>query len=396
MSYVKQTEQANRHLLPDLVRAFALVGIAVVNVTVIAYPLMGGYVYGGLNTWLDKVMYFVVNSLFLMKSYPLFAFMFGVGFAYQLKSAERVGAKFRGRYFRRIVGLFLLGLLNIMFFFQGDILVLYSILGSFLFLFKDAVAKTLVRWGIGLFILQVVVFSGMTLVVYLGHKYSPADMTLELVKINESVARSEQVFGRGTFIEALLLRIQEWSEIIVLGLFMEGLGAMAFFLFGLAAVRSNLVANPDAAVWKTCRTVFLPIGLIGSTFAAYLVATGDGVISFSSMLAMTCIAFFAFFSALGYLGLIAGWAAKPMTRFKSFLARGGATTLTAYLLQGLFLSLIFNNYGFGLFGQLGAAACIAIALLVSVLTILFSSFWYRSFRHGPVEYGLRKFTYLSS
>ena len=39
-----------RHLMPDLVRAIALIGIALVNVSIIAYPLAGGYINGGFHS----------------------------------------------------------------------------------------------------------------------------------------------------------------------------------------------------------------------------------------------------------------------------------------------------------------------------------------------------------
>lgn len=91
--------------MPDIVRANALIGIALVNVSVIAYPLMGGYFHGGLNSPVDDIAYSLVVWLAVMKFYPLFSFMFGVGFAYQMKSASRAEVNFRGRYFRRIIGL---------------------------------------------------------------------------------------------------------------------------------------------------------------------------------------------------------------------------------------------------------------------------------------------------
>jgi len=77
------------------------------------------------------------------------------------------------------------------------------------------------------------------------------------------------------------------------------------------------------------------------------------------------------------------------------MARGGTASLTAYLMQGLLLSLLFNNYGFGLYRSIGAAGCIAIALIVGIFTISFSSLWRKKFARGPMEYLLRRWTYLN-
>ena len=121
MNYTAETDAAGRHVLPDLARSFALIGIALVNVSVIAYPMMSGYLDGGLRSPADYGADFLVSALFLFKSYTLFAFMFGVGFAYQIMSAEKYGANFKAQYIRRILGLLAFGALNIVFLFAGDI-----------------------------------------------------------------------------------------------------------------------------------------------------------------------------------------------------------------------------------------------------------------------------------
>jgi len=393
MDHEQTKASTARQTMPDLARAISLVGIALVNVAVISYPLMGAYIYGGLNSAPDNIAYFAVNALFLMKTYTLFAFMFGVGFAYQIQSAQRAGVGFHGRYFRRIVGLALLGLLNIAFLFQGDILVMYAILGSLLYLFRNASVKALMIAGFGFYFVQILAFVAITLALHFGHQETPDDMASELSAIADTVARSHAIYGDGTFAQAIALRLREWSEIIEAGIVLDGTGAMAFFLFGFAAVKSGIIADPSAQIWKRFRTFFLPIGLLGSALAAYVQSLGDGVLAPISMLGMTLIALFSLFSTAGYLGLIARWAAGPTTRFKAFLAKAGSASLTAYLLQGLFLSLIFNAYGLAYYAQLGAFNSILIALAVSIVTICITGTWRSLYVRGPFEYVLRLLTY---
>jgi len=107
------------------------------------------------------------------------------------------------------------------------------------------------------------------------------------------------------------------------------------------------------------------------------------------------------FSTAGYLGWLAKWAERPLTdsfasKLKIFMARGGTATLTAYLMQGLLFSLIFNNYGLGQYTKHGAAMCILIALFVALISLSFSSLWRKRFERGPMEMMLRKWTYLGS
>lgn len=396
MNYIEQNQASGRVLLPDLVRVFALIGIALVNVGVIAYPMMGGYTEGGFRTGLDGAVHFGVVSFFLLKSYTLFSFMFGVGFAFQLTSAQRKGAKFAPRYTRRILGLLVLGLLHVAFIFQGDILVMYAILGTLLALFRNLAASTLTKVAIGVYCLQIIITGVLAVAMWAGTTYAPEKMAKEFKTMAEANDLSRTVYGNGTFMESVGLRFQEWSQVITFGMFMQGFGAFAFFLFGLAAVKTGLINNPSAPFWRRARRVFLPIGIMGSLVGGYVALKADAGMSVEMMLSMALVTLFAPFSTAGYLGLIAKWAEGPMTPFKIFMARGGTATLTAYLMQGLIFSLIFNNYGLGLFGELGAAACTAIAFAVALFTIVFASLWRKKFTRGPMEMLLRSWTYLGT
>lgn len=394
MGYLEDNKRSGRELLPDLVRAFALIGIALVNVGVIAYPMMETYHGGGFKTPLDEYANIAINSLFTFKSYTLFAFMFGVGFAYQIASAQRKGARFGTRYARRIIGLLILGLLHVALLYQGDILILYAILGSVLYLFRNASTKTLLWTGIGIYIFQLVLISLIVIAMYLGMEYAPEDMAIELAKMEDSNAESIAVYGNGTFAQSVALRFKEWGSVITFGFMVQGFGALAFLLLGFAAVKSNIINNSAALIWRKFRRVYLPIGLVGSLFGALVISSGASMIDPVMMLGMLLIALFAPFSTAGYLGLLAKWASREDSALRTFMARGGSATLTAYLMQGLIMSLIFNAYGLGYFAELGAATCIMIALGTALFTIAFASLWRTKFYRGPMEIILRRWTYL--
>ena len=394
MTYLEETRAAGREIFPDLARAFALIGIALVNVAIFSHPMMTGYTdLQGADQW----AYFGVNSLFLLKSYTLFSFMFGVGFAYQMMAAERRSVGFAGRYWRRILGLLILGLLHVTLAFQGDILVIYAILGCFLFLFRKASAKTLVRWGIGLYAVQFLVVLSAFGLFWLGATFAPEQMAAELEVNAASAEVARQAFGEGSFADAMVQRFADWSMVLVGGLFMQGIGAMSFFVFGLAAVRHEAISDPRKPVWKMFRRYFLPIGVAGSLWGGWLiVSSGSGMMSVDMLAGMTVITLFSPFSTAGYLGLIAKWAEVPEGRIKIFLARGGTASLTAYILQSVVFSLVFNNYGLGLYGEVGAFGCTLIALIVGFGSVSMLSLWRRRFSRGPLEVLLRGWTYLGA
>jgi uncharacterized protein len=395
MTYQSETAAAGRHEFVDLARAFALIGIAVVNVAFIAYPPSAGYVVSGLTSAWDKAAWFAVVALFMFKSYTMFSFMFGVGMAHQMLAANRQGASFGARYARRIFGLLVLGAINITCLFFGDILVIYAVFGSLLYLFRDSEPRTLIRWGVAFYAVQIaslLLFAGA---LWMGATFAPEDMAQAAAELTIDAERERLAFTSGSFAAAAAMRVESWALTIVFFLFLQGFGVFAFFLFGLAAVRNGLITSPDAPGWGRARSVYLPIGIALGVASAVLTLRSNSMLDPSGMfgLALTTIA--SPFSTIGYLGLIALWSTRPTTGLRTFLARGGSATLTAYLAQGLLLSLVFCGYGLGWFEKFGAGVCTLIAVLVAVATIVFSSVWRTRFGRGPVESVLRRWTYLT-
>lgn len=393
MSYAKGTQAAGRHIFPDLARAWALIGICVVNVGAIAYPMVESYYLGGLDTPADKNAYFLVNALFSFKSYTLFSFMFGVGFAYQIASAERAGAQFGSRYWRRIIGLVAFGAFNILFCFQGDILVVYAILGALLFAFKDLSPKVLIRWGIGLYIIQILILAALAGMMELMAAYAPDAMAEQDKVIGELVDAERAAFTSSSLLDAIIQRAVDWGFVIGNALFAQGFGVLSFFTFGLAAVKNGLIADPTRDFWRRARWFYFPAGLAISTYGAWQMAQGASVLDPKSMWGMAIVCIGAPFSTAGYLGVLAKWAEGNVGPIKAFFARGGTSSLTAYLMQGFLLSLIFYGYGFGYFEKLGAAPSILIAFGVGLFTIIFASLWRTKFKRGPAEILLRNWTY---
>lgn len=395
-SYVDDTAAAGREILPDLTRAWALFGIAVVNVGVLSWPMMSGYHDGGLTNAADYTAFYLVAGLFMMKSYSLFSFMFGVGFAYQMQSAERRSVGFAGRYWRRILGLFLFGLLNIFCFFIGDILVIYSVLGTVLFLFRKAGAKTLLGWAVAIYILQVLFIALTAFAVWAGVTYAPEEMAKAATQMGELDVGAREVFTTAGFLETSLYRLATYGQNFVNFLFFQGVGALSFFLFGLAAVKSGVIANPAAPIWKRARWVALPIGLVISGAGAWLSLHGKGVLDPAMMTGLLLITLGSPFSSFGYIGLIAKWAEGTGGPIRTFFARGGTSSLTAYLMQNAILSFTFSAYGLGLFAKLPALTCILIGAGVALFSIAFTSLWRLWFARGPMEVILRNWTYLGA
>ncbi|WP_084529179.1 DUF418 domain-containing protein [Nocardia crassostreae] len=107
----------------DALRGFALGGILVVNITVMSDP--GGFPDGAAT---------LVDAVFHNKFYVLFSFLFGYSLTMQFRSAARDGVSARARTVRRCLALMAIGTVHAVFFFTGDVLFGYGVIGLVLLL----------------------------------------------------------------------------------------------------------------------------------------------------------------------------------------------------------------------------------------------------------------------
>ncbi|MEL7216503.1 MAG: DUF418 domain-containing protein [Pseudomonadota bacterium] len=363
-----------RAALPDIVRLVALFGIAAVNVQFFAHPSELGFVSAAQQTPPDQAATWLVAGLATFKTYGLFAFMFGVGLAYQMGSAARSDAPMWDSYRRRLLGLTALGLFHAAFLYFGDILVVYALMGLLLFRWRDVPPPLLVRrayWLIG----AQVVFGALVLGLLLALPTDPETAALEATLMTSGgfwdIAANRFVFFLIAFVPLVL---------------MQGLAALGWFCLGLAAAKSGMIACPDHPLWSRARRVLLPIGVTLSLGAAAIAHWGDPVLGNPLVLAFAPIA------TLGYLGLLA-YIAQRADALPAGLLRAGRASLSIYLGQSIVLSLIFMPYGLGLWEQVGPATSVFIALGVTLGLVLALSGWLRVARLGPFEWVLRRITY---
>lgn len=384
----------DRALMPDLIRAFALFGIALVNVMLFSQPMTLGFTDGGLDTGADQAAFMAMAGLFLMKSYPLFSMMFGAGLAYQLAAAERAGADFKGRYFRRMTALIVLGILHFIFFWIGDILLTYGLLGCMLYLLKDTSPRTLVRIGAILIAVNSALMLSMGGMIWLVEAYMPE--ALEAADYDIMTTSAMQALGEGSFLDAALWRLILLPLFLPSVIMQQGIAVFGFFCFGLAAVKYGVIDQPDAPVWRLSRRIFLPIGLVGSFAGAWILLGAPNMTGSQFILGSGVVMAFSAFSALGYAGLIAAMSKGTPGPVRRFFARAGSASLTAYLLQSVLFSLIFTGYGFGQFAQMTAAEAIGTAALVALASLVFTGVWRSFAARGPMEVLLRWYTYRGS
>ncbi|WP_342068838.1 DUF418 domain-containing protein [Yoonia algicola] len=358
--------------MPDYLRLFALFGIVVVNVQYIAFSALHGFADPVAETALDAITLWLVNGLSLLKTYGLFSFMFGVGLGFLMRSAARRGLPFGRVYRNRMIGLLILGIAHGCLFFPGDILTIYAVTGSILYLFRDWPVRRLVRVGAALLVVQALIAPPLLLAV----PETPPDI----------VAVERAILTNGGFFEAVLFRSIGFAFIVPTFLVIQGISALGWFCLGLAAVKSGMIDEAGHPLWRRARRwCLLPGVLLGLAGAAIWQwgAPAPGVV-------LTVVS--APVATLGYLGLIAAFSRPPGPIMSKALAAGGSS-LSIYLGQSIILSTIFAGYGFGLWGAVDRLTAVATALVVTAGLVSALLLWRRYFQLGPFEWVLRRITY---
>ena len=361
-----------RALMPDYLRLVALFGIVVVNVQFIAFSALGSFADPGGETLRDAITLWLVNGLALLKTYGLFSFMFGVGLGFLMRSAARRGLPFGRLYRNRMIGLAILGVAHGCLFFPGDILMIYAVTGSILYLFRDWPVRRLVQVGAGLLVVQALIAPPLLLV---APETPP-----------EIVAMERAILTEGGFLEAVFFRSIGFAVIMPSFLVIQGIAALGWFCLGLAAVKSGMIDDARHPLWWRARRLCLVPGVVISLIGAAIWQWGPPVPG----VVLTIVA--APVATLGYLGLIAMLSRPPGPIMAKALAAGGSS-LSIYLGQSIVLSTIFSGYGLGLWESVDRLTAVVIGVAVTACLIGALLLWRFRFTLGPFEWILRWITY---
>jgi len=374
----------------DAVRGFALFGVLLVNM----------YNFGANSpewtSMIDRIFLTVMHSVFETKSWRLFAFLFGFGFALQMfkMSTKAVGSIWF--YIRRLVILFIIGMGHALFY-DGDILMKYAAFGLILVAFRKLKKRTLLIWA---FVL-LAAFPVGNAIVSLSDD-NPFANSEELVSLAE---RREGHPYLGSLAEIFKANADTIPPHIWSGLHNpeSSLAIFAMFLLGFYAGRSRFLQDAPkhlSAIRKVCGW---GIGIgVTSAVAEWLLGQYYGYAVFGENTASVEIQFlgdilFAYGSTALALGYGAGivllaqerkW--KPVLRPLENLGRMG---LTVYLSGTMMFTMLFYGYGFGQLFLIGPAMTTAYAVLFFAIQMIFCTWWLRWFRFGPVEWAWRSLTY---
>jgi uncharacterized protein len=136
----------------DALRGIALLGILMVNMAFFKRlsTLQQIPPAESLAQPIDQTAFLLIQALFTAKFYPIFAFLFGLGFALQRERLQARGVNPTGIMMRRLLTLLAIGALHGLFIWTGDVLLIYALSGMALLLFARLSSRAVLYWAMGL------------------------------------------------------------------------------------------------------------------------------------------------------------------------------------------------------------------------------------------------------
>ena len=323
------------------------------------------------------------------KARSVFALLFGVGFAILLSRAEQRGGDFSAFYKRRLGFLLLIGMLNMLFLYWGDILILYALMGFVLLRFRQASDALLLLLGIAFAIVPSLIH-GIFLLVFsdllqgLG-SVPPADLDALMGQDLVAYIQANAVGYLGRY-------VNDPVSMLVYVLHVLGM-----FLLGLWCVRKGMVDDltPHRPLLRRLFWAGLLPGLVLSAlfFLSYIM---EGSLSgaFKALVYTSYIGvpILAVSYASGLMLLFTGQSSLGSMLRDSF-APAGRMALTGYLGANALGGLILYGWGFGTMQSWGMMTSHWLGLGIFLFLAVVSALWLKLFRFGPAKWVWRSATY---
>ena len=362
----------------DALRGIALAGVLAINlvtefrVSIFAQLLAVGRPGSALDRAIETFLTIAVD----MKAFALFSLLFGAGLSIQF---ERLAGNSRrmALLLRRLTVLLVFGLVHLCLIWNGDILVEYALAGFVVLPFLLGPRWLMAAASLGFLAL----YLAMPLLL-------PGWVFPSTASMAHDVIEADRIYATGGFFEVLAFRIRELPLILPLHIYVFP-RTLGLFLCGALAWRADILRNPMASG----RALFaigaagIVIGLALTLANVQALFEARYVNAMAGSLGTICL-------ALGYGGAILGVSGLSIGKTAlGWAAPLGRMAFTNYLAQSVIFGLIFYGYGLGLFGRISVSVASAVGILVYLGQVIFSAWWLRRYRYGPVEWLWRTLMY---
>ena len=374
----------------DILRGLAVMGIILLH-SIEHFNFYSFPDTTGQSAWLTFTDKAVWDGLFFLlggKAYAVFALLFGFSYFIQYDNQRMRGHDFRLRFCWRLILLFLIGNLNAMFF-TAEVLVLYSLVGFIL----PLTCKMKDKW---IFVLAcILLIQPLPLYYTLRACFDPAFVTPAL-PTGDLWGATFEVQSHGTFWETVRVNLWEGQLASLAWAWDNGrvFQTAALFLLGFLAGKRGLFLKENLKIWNKvlCGSLlaFFPLYGLGNMLPGFI---DNPSIRTPLLLIISSLYKFAFMLLLVSAILFAYYRPRLQRRLAQIVPYG-RMSLTNYITQSIFGSLLFYNWGFGLHDDLGITASFLTGILLLILQFSFCRWWMAHHSHGPMEYLWKRATWL--
>ncbi len=389
MTSTAVTADRDRLHVLDVLRGIALIGMFFVHFS--TFSSGGGSA--------DKIYQSIVALFFEERFWTMFAILFGVGFAIQLRRAEARGNSFVPKYLRRVAMLAVFGFIAEAFF-GFNVLLTYALWGLPLLLVR--------RWSVRKLVVAAVVCAASWNVYAIGRAAylvaregeRGAQATLEATgKKNQAHNQAFQKAQDATSYKTVLAaRLEHMKWFYAQPFSFLPVNSFMLFLLGFIGLRLGLFDEPGkhrrliatlavvgTVLWAVQAFVFpkLPVhetGPLVRTVALNRLQYGFGLVR-------------DMWLAFLYMGVVLLLVAHNRDWLRRLAPFGwtGRMALTNYMIQVMILDFTFSKYALGL--EVRPLAGLTMAIALFAVDALFSRWWLARFRYGPFEWLWRSATY---
>ena len=341
---------------------------------------------------LDRAVWDAMFFLFAGKSYLVFALLFGLTFHLQCARRAEAGEDFRPRFAWRMILLLGFGLVNSLFY-QGDILSFYAVMSFTLLPVAKLGSRTVLAIA-ALLLLQPYVWIDVL------QALPQPDAKLADPASWAYFGRATEYMKDGTIWQAFAGNITNGKTAAVLWSWENGrmFQIPAVFMLGMLAGRAGVFALSDAnrAFWRRMLVLALVcfVPLYAATQGIDAALAGDAL----RRPLMVIVKSWANFAQMGVI--VATFALLyqhgTFVRALHAFAPLGRMSLTSYLCQSVVGTTLYYGFGFGLYQYTGATACLLIGVALAVLQGLFSAWWLKRHRQGPLEAVWHRLTWIGA
>jgi uncharacterized protein len=393
----------------DILRGFAIFGILVVNTFYFFNPWYAPQITEA-SSGADEAAHFLINFLFVSKFYTLFSFLFGLGMFIQMSRAEVRGRPFVPLYLRRLLILALFGLAHAVLLWIGDILFIYALTGLLLLLFfRNRQPRTLLIWAV-ILIAVPVLFIGASVGLIEFARTAPVESGIwqgieaqfaeTARQMQLETARDYEIYGSGNFAAITAERWSDFTELMMLMSWFMMPSVLGMFLLGLRAGKRGWFTQLDEhkSTFRRLLLWALPLGLAMNFYVAITGFSqnqlGIEIFSWQTFFQLASLNIGSVLLSLSYVaGITLFSQSQAGQRLLSPLAPVGRMALSNYLMHSVVMTTLAYGYGFGLFGQVGLAAGLGLAVVLYAVQIPLSRWWLNRFNFGPFEWIWRTLTY---